>query len=91
MDREPSMRLFIYSPAQQAIELAARAFPIMQPDPKVIDESPLMAPVPANITLPEQPSSILMWVSGATLLGISSLALTAARWQFATRSQEVTP
>lgn len=87
MDREPSMRLFIYSPAQQAIELAARAFPIMQPDPKVTDDSPLMAPVPANITMPQPPSSGLMWLSGATLLGISSLALTAARSQFAFRKQ----
>lgn len=45
LDREPKLRLFVYSPAQQAIELASRAFPIMRPEPKITDEAPLMRPV----------------------------------------------
>lgn len=83
MDREPVMRMFLYSPAQQAIELAARAFPIMQPDPKVTDESPLMEPVLAKITIGEAHSNVWMWLSSASLLGISGLALAAGRSQFA--------
>src|SRR5690606_28585564 len=54
MDREPMLRMFVYSPAQQAIDLAARAFPIMQPEPKVTDESPLMAVTPPNVPAPHR-------------------------------------
>jgi nitrous oxidase accessory protein len=46
MDREPKLRLFIYSPAQQAIEVAARAFPVVKPRPKLTDDAPLMTPPP---------------------------------------------
>src|SRR5262249_36783567 len=45
IDREPKLRLFLYSPAQQAIELASRAFPVMAPQAKITDTAPLMAPV----------------------------------------------
>ncbi len=45
MDREPRLRLFLYSPAQQAIELAARAVPLVKPQPKFSDAAPLMQPV----------------------------------------------
>jgi nitrous oxidase accessory protein len=41
MDREPRLRLFQFSPAQQAVELAARAFPMMAPEPKIADSAPL--------------------------------------------------
>ncbi len=44
IDREPKLRLFLHSPAQQAIELASRAFPIMRPQAKITDEAPLMRP-----------------------------------------------
>jgi len=40
MDREPKLRFFLYSPAQQAIDLAARSFPVVAPRPKVVDEAP---------------------------------------------------
>ena len=45
MDQQPALRLFLMSPAQQAIELATRAFPILQPAPKFTDTAPLMTPV----------------------------------------------
>lgn len=48
IDREPAMRLFLYSPAQQAIELAARAFPIVRPTAKVTDDAPLMSAPPLS-------------------------------------------
>src|SRR5690606_32595713 len=44
MEREPKLRLFLHSPAQQAIDMAARAFPIVQPQYRVCDEAPLMQP-----------------------------------------------
>lgn len=46
MDREPKLRLFLFSPAQQAVEFVGRALPSVRPEPKFIDEVPLMRPVP---------------------------------------------
>ncbi len=45
MDRQPELRLFLFSPAQQAIEFVGRALPAVRPEPKFIDEVPLMRPV----------------------------------------------
>ncbi|MFW6059445.1 MAG: nitrous oxide reductase family maturation protein NosD, partial [Phycisphaeraceae bacterium] len=45
MDRQPSLRLFLFSPAQQAVELASEAFPAFRPRPKLTDTAPLMRPV----------------------------------------------
>tara|TARA_A100000171_G_scaffold17058_1_gene15517 strand:- start:7266 stop:8651 length:1386 start_codon:yes stop_codon:yes gene_type:complete len=42
--REPNLRLFVHSPAQQAIELTARAFPELDPDPMLSDPKPLALP-----------------------------------------------
>lgn len=46
IDRYPDLRLFIYSPAAEAINFAARAVPLVRPDPKLTDEYPLMQPPP---------------------------------------------
>ncbi len=45
MDREPRLRMFMFSPAQQAVELASRAFPAFTPRTKFVDEHPLMEAV----------------------------------------------
>lgn len=42
--REPNLRLFVHSPAQQAIELTARMFPELDPDPMLSDPRPLVTP-----------------------------------------------
>lgn len=42
--REPNLRLFVHSPAQQAIELTARAFPELDPDSMLSDPRPLTLP-----------------------------------------------
>ncbi len=46
IDRHPRMRLFLFSPAQHALEMAARAFPVVAPKPKIEDPAPLLAMVP---------------------------------------------
>lgn len=79
MDREPMLRMFVYSPAQQAIDLAARAFPIMQPEPKVTDESPLMAVTPPNVPAPHRAGGGSMWIAAIGLLGTAGISLLAAR------------
>jgi nitrous oxidase accessory protein len=40
----PGLRLFQLSPAADALDLAAEAFPVFQPQPKMADPDPLMAP-----------------------------------------------
>jgi nitrous oxidase accessory protein len=51
IDRHPQLRLFLYSPAIQAIEFAARALPIFKPQPKLTDPRPLMAPLLPTLAL----------------------------------------
>ena len=87
MDRNPQLRLFQLSPAQQAIDLAARAFPIFQPSPKFTDEAPLMAPVQLAITLPEAGSTwplgflalgLLAGAGGIILFGVKTMTIHSA-------------
>jgi nitrous oxidase accessory protein len=68
MDENPELRLFQLSPAQQAVEMAARAFPIFQPKPKFSDDAPLMEPVVPAISLPPAESTQPMWFLTAALL-----------------------
>lgn len=49
VDRQPKLRLFLFSPAQQAIELASRAFPTVKPSIRAIDTAPRMKPLSSNI------------------------------------------
>jgi nitrous oxidase accessory protein len=76
MDKNTSLRLFMYSPIEQAIDFAARAAPFVKPQPKLTDESPLMEPiVPENLpSLPEQ-KSIPFWVVSLGLLFLAVLVL----------------
>jgi len=81
MDRDPKMRLFLFSPAQQAIEMAARAFPAVRPRPKFIDTAPLMTST--NHDLPPQPTSAagpMAALSTALLVG-SFAVLVSGRSQ----------
>lgn len=79
MDKNPVLRLFQLSPAQQAIELAARAFPIFQPQPKFSDEAPLLAPLMPNVSIPAPGSAAPMWLITLALLILAGSVITAAR------------
>lgn len=62
MGRKPALRLFLYSPATDALDFAARAFPIVRPQPKLEDTSPLMVPKTVEAAPPMPPSSTnLAW------------------------------
>lgn len=41
--RTPLVRAFIYTPASQALERAARLFPVYTPEPLLVDEYPVMS------------------------------------------------
>lgn len=69
MQQEPLLRLFIYSPASNAIDFAARAFPLVQPKPKLTDERPAMAPrIPDAPPLPQQGGQGWLLLGPALLL-----------------------
>lgn len=42
IDKNPELRLFIYSPASQAIELASETVPLIKPQPKLVDKYPVI-------------------------------------------------
>ncbi len=60
--RQPELRLFIYSPVITAIDFAARAFPLVRPQPVLVDERPLTQPiVPTNAPLPTGDEAGALW------------------------------
>ena len=71
MDKNSSLRLFLYSPVEQAIDFAARAVPFVKPQPKLTDEAPLMTPaVPAGLPeATEETGRPMLIVSAALLVG----------------------
>ncbi len=50
--RDSRLRLFLHSPVQIAVESAARIAPVVRPQPRFVDEAPLMEP-------PRLPESVL--------------------------------
>jgi nitrous oxidase accessory protein len=89
MEREPKLRLFLHSPAQQAIDMAARAFPIIEPQYRVCDDAPLMQPPPrerSGATLAASPAGRGMWPTASALLLAALAMLGAARRPFAPTS-----
>jgi nitrous oxidase accessory protein len=55
MDRHPELRLFQFSPIQQAVDLAVRAFPLVRPRPKLEDVAPLTASLPSRALAGQPP------------------------------------
>jgi len=71
LEKYPELRLFKQSPATNALDLAAKAFPIFQPKPKLTDEHPLMLPPQLP---PPLPTALL------TLPGVSQTPVAANGW-----------
>ena len=71
-DREPMLRMLIYSPAQQAIEFASSAFPIVRPKPKFSDPAPSIQPLPLPAFAANRPGNAgAMTLAAFALLGVS--------------------
>lgn len=71
MDRHPELRLFQLGPAQQAVDMAARAFPIFQPKPKFADDAPLLTPVIPALVPPPPGPTWPMAALAAAMLGVA--------------------
>ncbi|MGH7942626.1 MAG: ABC transporter ATP-binding protein, partial [Limisphaerales bacterium] len=77
-DQYPNLQLFRFSPAQEAIDLAAEAFPLIQPEVVLTDPHPLMEPpLISAAALPAQNSAGLPAISLALLAGIGMVVGTA--------------
>jgi nitrous oxidase accessory protein len=75
-DRRPELRLFAHGPAAEALDFAARAFPAVRPQPKLVDPEPLMRPRPAA-GVPPLPDPGGGWRPAAAGLLAGALALLA--------------
>jgi nitrous oxidase accessory protein len=72
--RHPTLKLFHFSPVEATVDLAARAFPVIKPKPKLTDALPLMAPVLPQVTpIIEQPKSRMGWLALGLLLAAAGL------------------
>ncbi len=67
-DAYPVLRLFTFSPAAQAIDFAAAAFPALRPEPRLVDTAPLTV-----YALPAQLAPAGRAVDGAFLLTSAAL------------------
>ena len=79
--KHPELRLFQHSPAADALDLAAKAFPIFAPRPIMADPDPLTAPVQAP-PLPlapgmEAPAPLAGGLASAAMLGLALAVLAA--------------
>jgi nitrous oxidase accessory protein len=80
MDKEPKLRLFLFSPAQQAIEFVGRTLPAVRPEPKFCDEVPLMRPVQISLAAHTQrPSLAWLGATGAGLLALGAGVIALSR------------
>lgn len=74
----PELRLFHLSPASDALDLAAKAFPIFAPQPRMSDPAPLMQP-PALPDTPGMapPSTMPNMISAGVMMAMALLILAA--------------
>jgi nitrous oxidase accessory protein len=86
MDKHPDLRLFQLSPAADALDLAAKAFPIFQPQPKMADPSPLTEPpsLPPVRGIPQTPVAQNLAASFALLVMAAIILAAAAGTAFGT-------
>ena len=77
-DREPRLRLLLFSPAHDAVEFVARAVPAVQPEPKFADPAPLMQPLPVVAASASSTESSLLAATSAGLVAIASCVAVAA-------------
>lgn len=76
MDQNSTLRLFIYSPVEQAVEFAARAVPFVKPQPKLTDSRPLMnAQVPAGLPPLPEADQRPMWLSSLALFLVAAMLI----------------
>jgi nitrous oxidase accessory protein len=67
----PRLRVFVYSPAMQALSLAATAFPVVRPQPKLVDDAPRLNPYfPPDPPVVEAESARSLGFTAFLMLGV---------------------
>jgi nitrous oxidase accessory protein len=84
-DRHPALAIFEGTPAAEAIDTAARLFPLFAPRPKLVDPRPLVRPNYTAWTASRgaRASAWPMVGAGTALLAVAALAALGARWVLA--------
>jgi nitrous oxidase accessory protein len=81
-DAYPELRFFIYSPASQAVDMAASAFPSLRPEPKLIDDAPLtMLNLPDAAVVLQTQSESNLFFPALLLIVIGTLPFWALFYQ----------
>jgi hypothetical protein len=80
-DRRPVLGFFDHTPAAQAIDTAARLFPLFAPRPKFVDPHPLAHPIHTAWTASRDAAAHgwEMTAAGALLLGLAVAGGLGAR------------
>lgn len=87
LDAEPVLRLFSLSPAQSALDLAARAFPVFRPAPSLVDTGPLTRAPESALKGPAPDPRAL----GALSVACIAAGLAVAAWGNATPASRAGP
>ncbi|MFT5424783.1 MAG: nitrous oxidase accessory protein [Phycisphaerales bacterium] len=76
LSREPNLRLFAHSPAQQAVEFTARALPELRPRPTLVDPAPLTRRPQTGTA----PAAVETTGGPMAALGFGLIAFSAVCW-----------
>jgi nitrous oxidase accessory protein len=79
IDREPKLRLLLFSPSHDAIEFIGRAMPAVRPQPKFSDSHPIMSPIESRIDARADCNPWPMRGAAAGMLALAAMLLLAAR------------
>lgn len=77
LEREPKLRMFLFSPAQQAVEFVGRALPAVAPEPRFADEWPLTRLAPVDAVPPRASPDRGAGAASAGLLAASAIIVAA--------------
>jgi len=86
LSREPNLRIFVHSPAQQAIELTSRVFPDLSPKPIFQDSSPLSS-IP-ELKLMTSTDSVTRWPMTVFSLALLLVSVVGG-WCIARQSESL--
>lgn len=84
VSREPNLRFFMHSPAQQAVDFTARALPELRPKPVFVDECPLVKKPNIDLTMPHHRST--SWHMAVVSLGLIGGVAFVGGWLYWERS-----
>jgi nitrous oxidase accessory protein len=79
IDREPKLRLLLFSPSHDAIEFIGRALPAVRPQPKFSDPHPLMSPGESRPAMCTAQNPWPMRAAAGGMLGFAGLLLLLAK------------